>query len=106
MQDTSTEAYQDAAAYPQYGTDTNQTYPPMGYSDYAQQPYAGDQYATYPGGEMAAGAAAGAAGVGAGAVAAAGGAGGDVDGLHDNMMVRVKVGFVRSLEDELGEPQP
>lgn len=43
---------------------------------------------------MGTGAAAGAA-VGAGAVA--------TNGIHDGMMVRVKVAFVRSLEDELGE---
>lgn len=65
-------------------------------------------------------AAAGAAGVGAGLAAAGGvmaaGAANDssapahtgsavaaASGLHDGMMTRVKVGFVRSLEDELGE---
>lgn len=44
-------------------------------------------------------------GVGAAAAAAAAGTpGGPVaEGLHDGMMVRVKVGFVRSLEDELGK---
>lgn len=48
-------------------------------------------------------AAAGAAGV---AGAAAAGAGSNVpEGLHDGMMVRVKVGFVRSLEDELAITQ-
>lgn len=45
---------------------------------------------------------AGAAGV-AGAAAAGAASGGVAEGLQDGMMVRVKVGFVRSLEDELGE---
>ena len=107
MQDTSNEGYHDAA-YPNYGE--NGSYPPMNYDQYGQQAY-GQQYAAgYPDG------AAGTAGVGAGEAAAggaiAGVAGGAAAagtasgpaaeaGLQDNIMVRVKVGFVRSLEDEL-----
>lgn len=57
---------------------------------------------------LAAGAAAGAAVAGGAAAAAASGgaaAGGAPGALHDGMMVRVKVGFVRSLEDELAITQ-
>ena len=94
MQDTSTD-YNDGT-YPAY-TDGG-SYPPMaGYDQYgaAPQPYGQAPYVA-----GAAGMGAGAAAVGAAAVASGPGA---EAGLQDNMMVRVKVGFVRSLEDELGK---
>jgi hypothetical protein len=93
-------------------------YPPQqGYGQYPPQVYADQPAQAYDHGyDHHAAMAAGAAGVGAGAVMAA--AAGSQDhaaaehpsadsppaaaGLHDAMMVRVKVGFVRSLEDELG----
>lgn len=68
-------------------------YPPQGQG----------QYGGYPpeAGYAAAGMGMGAAGVGAGAAGM--GAMNPGTGLTDGMMVRVKVGFVRTLEDELGE---
>lgn len=74
-------------------------YPPQGYEGYP--PAAGAGYAG-AGAGLAAGA------VGAAALSGGGshdghGAVNPVTGLADGMMVRVKVGFVRTLEDELGE---
>ncbi|ORX36945.1 hypothetical protein BD324DRAFT_651418 [Kockovaella imperatae] len=92
MQDTNTDGYHDGS-YPAYGA--SQAYPAYDQYGQATQPYGQQPY-------MDAGIA-GAAGMGAGAAAVAGvatGPGAEA-GLQDNMMVRVKVGFVRSLEDEL-----
>jgi len=101
MQHASSDAYADGnypaydnSAYPDYNE-----YPPQSqYGQYDAQPYSdmGPEH-------MGAGAA-GAGLAGAGAAAVAGGAAAAAaSGIHDNMMVRVKVAFVRSLEDELGE---
>lgn len=98
---------QDQAAY------GNQGYP--AYAGYEQ----GYQYPPHQGGQFGGGAypaqgydaaGAGMAGAGAGAMAVAGTAAVAANsaaaanaGLTDGSMVRVKVGFVRSLEDELGK---
>lgn len=104
----------------------DQAYPAQGYSDHGAYPYAGyEQGYGYPphqtGGQFGAYPAqgydangAGMAGAGAGTMAVAGTAAAGAApagnstaaanaGLTDGSMVRVKVGFVRSLEDELGE---
>lgn len=112
MHDNVAETYTDhnyANNYPEQGA-----YPgAMGYNDYPPQQYAAATAPLHPypgqtgysaegtpyGGDIGAMGAAGVAGTG---VAAAGSAAA-AHGLQDGSMVRVKVGFVRSLEDELGE---
>lgn len=95
MQSASNEHYTDDgyASYPAQAYNGYNEYPPQQYDQgaYPQQPYSD----LAP--EIA-----GAAGVGA-AGAAAGNSAAAALGIHDGMMVRVKVAFVRSLEDELGE---
>ena len=71
------------AAYPSYA-DNYAAYPPQAYAPYESAPAGYDHAATGPA-VLSSNPAAAAAGLG------------------DGMMVRVKVGFVRSLEDELGE---
>jgi hypothetical protein len=86
-------------------------YPPQTYADQGyDQGYDQHQHQHHDQAAMAGVGAGAAMAAGAGAVAAAGESEhGAVNpeaaaaGLHDGMMVRVKVGFVRSLEDELGE---
>ena len=92
--DPSGSAFHEQTAYPNMGGYNNE-YPPQPYGQYPPQPYAGDMAG-------AAGMGAGATAGVAGAAAAAGVAAGAVN-LQDGSMVRVKVGFVRSLEDELGK---
>jgi hypothetical protein len=101
----------DAYGNPVGGYDPNQQayYQQQGYAQYPNNGYGYDA----AGGD-AAGAAALAAGAGAGAAAAGSqeqhqaqgnGTGSAIAaqmGLRDGMMVNVKVGFVRTLEDELG----
>jgi len=106
MHNASSDVYPDSAypatydgAYPSYNE-----YPP-------QQPYGQGAYPGQPGApysDMGAGMAGAGAGVaGAAGVGAVGATVGEsavaASGIHDGMMVRVKVAFVRSLEDELGE---
>lgn len=110
MHDNVAETYTDhnyANNYPEQGA-----YPgAMGYNDYPPQQYAAATAPLHPypgqtgysaegtpyGGDIGAMGVAGVAGTG---VAAAGSAAA-AHGLQDGSMVRVKVGFVRSLEDEL-----
>lgn len=99
MQQASTDPYPEDGydQYPSQGYNGYNEYPPQ---QFAQGVYPGQQQ---PYSDMAAGAAvAGAAGVGA-AGAAGGSSAAAAMGIHDQMMVRVKVAFVRSLEDELGQ---
>lgn len=103
MHNASSDVYPDAAypvsydgAYPSYNE-----YPPQ--QPYGQQAYNAQPYSDIGGPGMAgagAGAIAGAAGVGA-VGATVGESAVAASGIHDGMMVRVKVAFVRSLEDEL-----
>lgn len=103
----STDMYADPA-YPAYGGQvpyqTYDEYPSQAYDHgaYPPQPYPDMEQNTAGIGAGVAAGAAGAAGIGA-VGAAAGGAAAAANGIHDGMMVRVKVAFVRSLEDELGK---
>lgn len=99
MQHASSDDYAEGN-YPAYD---NPNYP--AYNDYLPQQHYG-QYAAQPYSDMGAehmGAGAVGAGMAGAGVAAAVGGVAAASGIHDNMMVRVKVAFVRSLEDELGE---
>lgn len=92
MQSGTNELYSDSA-YPAYGTQGGY----QQYNDYPAQPYG-----AYPPQPYADLDAHNAAGLGAAAMTGAAGEGVEaVNGIHDGMMVRVKVAFVRSLEDEL-----
>lgn len=107
MHNASSDVYADSAypatydgAYPSYNE-----YPPQG--QYGQQQYPGQAGAPYSDMDMGAGmAGAGAGAAGAAGLGAVGATVGEsaaaASGIHDGMMVRVKVAFVRSLEDELG----
>lgn len=106
MHNASSDVYADSAypatydgAYPSYNE-----YPPQG--QYGQQQYSGQAGAPYSDMDMGAGmAGAGAGAAGAAGLGAVGATVGEsaaaASGIHDGMMVRVKVAFVRSLEDEL-----
>jgi hypothetical protein len=106
MQQAATDMYPDEyAAYPAQSYNGYNEYPPQQYGVGHQAPYPGHQepYSDLAPGAIAGGmVGAGAAGVGAAGLPAGNPAAAAL-GIHDNMMVRVKVAFVRSLEDELGE---